>query len=169
MGEQQIQITDLDPNQLQEVKKQLDEVGVDVSAVPPRLAHTHQELDHLTNSFGQLKQAQSKFRSCVADVDELTPASENKEVLIPLTSSLYVPGKLTDVSSVVVDVGTGYYVKKTRAEASAHYAAKAEFVGKNLETLQKTIERKQENVQSVVQVLQMKLQQQQGGQGQAKA
>ncbi|TXT07391.1 hypothetical protein VHUM_03111 [Vanrija humicola] len=145
MGEQQIQITDLDPNQLQEVKKQLDE-----------------ELDHLTNSFGQLKQAQTKFRSCVADVDELTPASENKEVLIPLTSSLYVPGKLKDVSSVVVDVGTGYYVKKTRAEASAHYAAKAEFVGKNLETLQKTIERKQENVQSVVQVLQMKLQQQQG-------
>lgn len=33
---------------------------------------------------------------------------------------------------------------------------------KNLETLQKTIERKQENVQSVVQVLQMKLQEAQG-------
>lgn len=27
MAEQQVQITDLDPNQLQEVKKQLDEVG----------------------------------------------------------------------------------------------------------------------------------------------
>ncbi len=35
-----------------------------------------------------------------------------KELLVPLTSSLYVPGKLTDVESVVVDVGTGYYVKK---------------------------------------------------------
>jgi hypothetical protein len=31
---------------------------------------------------------------------------------VPLTSSLYVPGKLTDVENVVVDVGTGYYVKK---------------------------------------------------------
>jgi prefoldin alpha subunit len=35
-----------------------------------------------------------------------------KRVLVPLTSSLYVPGKLTDVENVVVDVGTGYYVKK---------------------------------------------------------
>ena len=35
-----------------------------------------------------------------------------KEVLVPLTSSLYVPGRLTDVESVVVDIGTGYYVTK---------------------------------------------------------
>jgi len=33
-------------------------------------------------------------------------------VLVPLTSSLYVPGKLSDVENVVVDVGTGYYIKK---------------------------------------------------------
>lgn len=37
MGEQQIQITDLDPNQLQEVKKQLDEVRIASHPVPPRL------------------------------------------------------------------------------------------------------------------------------------
>lgn len=35
-----------------------------------------------------------------------------KQVLVPLTSSLYVPGKLSDVEHVVVDVGTGYYIKK---------------------------------------------------------
>ena len=34
---------------------------------------------------------------------------------MPLTSSLYVPGKLADAESVVVDVGTGYYVKKVRS------------------------------------------------------
>lgn len=42
--------------------------------------------------------------------NELTNAG--KEILIPLTSSLYVPGRLTDVENVVIDVGTGYYVKK---------------------------------------------------------
>ena len=41
-----------------------------------------------------------------------TSLIEGKEVLVPLTSSLYVPGKLNDVENVVVDVGTGYYVKK---------------------------------------------------------
>jgi len=93
----------------------------------------------------------------------LTAESKGKQVLVPLTSSLYVPGRLTDVASVVVDVGTGYYVKKTKAEALAHYNDKTTFVQGNLDTLQKTIERKQENAQSVLQVLQLKLQQ--GGQG----
>lgn len=55
---------------------------------------------------------------------------------------------------------------QTRAEAAAHYKGKADFVQNNLETLQKTIERKQENVQSVVQVMQMKLQEQQQAQAQ---
>lgn len=37
-----------------------------------------------------------------------------KPILVPLTTSLYVPGKLSDPEHVVVDVGTGYYVKKVR-------------------------------------------------------
>lgn len=38
----------------------------------------------------------------------------DKTVLVPLTSSLYVPGKLRDVENVIIDVGTGYYVQKVR-------------------------------------------------------
>ncbi|WVQ76399.1 prefoldin, alpha subunit [Cryptococcus sp. DSM 104548] len=142
MAEQQVQLTDLNPIQLQEVKKQLD-----------------QELEHLTQSYSSLKSAQVKFNSCIESVKELKPDSRGKEVLIPLTSSLYVPGKLTDVEKVVVDVGTGYYVKKTKSEASTHYSEKAKFVQSNLETLQQTIERKQDNAQSVQHVLQAKMQQ----------
>lgn len=42
----------------------------------------------------------------------------DKQVLVPLTSSLYVPGTLGDVSHVVVDIGTGYYVKKVSGASS---------------------------------------------------
>lgn len=31
--------------------------------------------------------------------------------MLPLTSSLYVPGEVADVEKVLVDVGTGYYVE----------------------------------------------------------
>lgn len=41
-----------------------------------------------------------------------TANTSDKQVLVPLTSSLYVPAKLGDTSNVVVDVGTGYFVKK---------------------------------------------------------
>jgi prefoldin alpha subunit len=33
-------------------------------------------------------------------------------MLIPLTSSLYVPGQVKDIEKVIIDVGTGYYVEK---------------------------------------------------------
>ena len=39
----------------------------------------------------------------------------DKTILVPLTNSLYVPGKLCDLENVIVDVGTGYYVKKVSA------------------------------------------------------
>ena len=31
--------------------------------------------------------------------------------MAPVTGSLYVPGTLGDVDSIIVDIGTGYYVK----------------------------------------------------------
>ena len=96
----------------------------------PLINMTVQELSHLTNSFTQLKQAQSKFRACVDNVAEVKPANKgaldclsysiwsdilsDKVILVPLTNSLYVPGKLCDLDNVIVDVGTGYYVKKVR-------------------------------------------------------
>lgn len=33
-------------------------------------------------------------------------------ILVPLTPSLYVPGLLGSTSTVLVDVGTGFYVEK---------------------------------------------------------
>jgi hypothetical protein len=36
----------------------------------------------------------------------------DKPILVPLTTSLYVPGTLADNENVIVDVGTGFYVEK---------------------------------------------------------
>jgi hypothetical protein len=40
-----------------------------------------------------------------------------KTVLVPLTNSLYVPGKIRDSENVLIDVGTGYFVKKVSLRA----------------------------------------------------
>lgn len=37
-----------------------------------------------------------------------------KPILVPLTTSLYVPGTLADTKNVIVDVGTGFYIEKVR-------------------------------------------------------
>ncbi len=86
--------------------------------------------------------------------------------MIPLTPSLYLPGKLTDPSTVIVDIGTGYYVEKPVAEAKKMYAEKVEFVNKSLEQLQETITRKQDNARVVTDIMQVKIMQaQQQGAG----
>jgi prefoldin alpha subunit len=138
---QQIAVTDLDLPQLSDVKRQLEE-----------------ELSHLTNSFTQLKQAQTKFKACIENVGEMKPQNKGKTILVPLTNSLYVPGKLSDTDNVIVDVGTGYYIKKTRAQALKHYEAKVDYIRTNLETLQDTIQKKQDNLNYLVTIIQSKLQ-----------
>jgi len=140
MSSQQVNVADLNLSQLTEVKRQLDE-----------------ELSHLTNSFAQLRQAQAKFRACIDNIQEVNPQNADKTILVPLTNSLYVPGKLSDPEHVMVDVGTGYYVKKTRTQAVGHYQKKVDFVRNNLETLQATIEKKQDNLNYLLQVMQSKM------------
>ncbi|KAI0345831.1 Prefoldin-domain-containing protein [Trametopsis cervina] len=125
--QQTINVADLDLAQLADVKRQLED-----------------ELNHLTNSFTQLKQAQGKFRACVENVKEVRPENKGKSILIPLTNSLYVPGKLSDAENVIVDVGTGYYVKKTRQQAHQHYTQKLSFLQTNLDALAETITKKQD-------------------------
>jgi prefoldin alpha subunit len=116
-----VDLASLSTQQLSQVKKQLDD-----------------ELEHLTNSFSQLRAAQAKFRECLksiaggvnSKVDSELPilllvlsVTENvgieKPILVPLTSSLYVPGTLADTNNVIVDVGTGFYVEKVGSDIQA--------------------------------------------------
>lgn len=98
----------------------------------------NQELEHFTNSFDSLRGAQAKFNACINSVREIKEDNKGKlmlfimthsdimphlakPILVPLTNSLYVPGKLTNAENVLVDVGTGYYVKKVLAISSESY------------------------------------------------
>ncbi|KAL5478516.1 GIM5 [Sanghuangporus weigelae] len=136
---QTINVADLDAPQLLDVRRQLEE-----------------ELSHLTTSFQQLKVAQAKFKACLSNVGEVNPNNAGRTILVPLTNSLYVPGKLTDTENVIVDVGTGYYVKKSRTDASKHYSSKVDFIREKLDSLQETITKKQDNLQYVVNLLVVK-------------
>lgn len=47
----------------------------------------------------------------------LTKSEEEKELLVSLTSSIYVSGKLHNVEHVLINVGTGYSIEKTAEDA----------------------------------------------------
>ncbi|KAL4812367.1 Prefoldin [Aspergillus spinulosporus] len=106
------------------------------------------ELEHLTSSHAKLRAAQSRFRDCVRSINEGVIGSSKKgtegkdEILVPLTSSLYVKGRLTDREKVLVDVGTGYYVEKTAAKAIEFYEQKVKELETNLTELEKLVQTK---------------------------
>ncbi|GAA5935229.1 hypothetical protein JCM3775_007239 [Rhodotorula graminis] len=120
-----------------------------------------QELKHLTQAFGDLKQAQSKFAGCIDSLESIKPANKEKKILIPLTSSLYVPGRIKDTDNVLVDIGTGYFVEKNTKEAKTLYNSKVLALKSNLTTLQGQIEKKQDNFQACTEMMRMKMAQQQ--------
>ncbi|EPS42913.1 hypothetical protein H072_3176 [Dactylellina haptotyla CBS 200.50] len=139
--QQTVDLSSLSIQNLSSVKKQLDE-----------------ELEHLTASFQKLRTAQAKFRECVKAIQNgVNPEVEGKTILIPLTQSLYVPGKLEDTNTVLVDVGTGYYVEKTTTKAIEFYNEKTKTVGSNLDDLEKIITQKTQNAKVVEDVLRQKV------------
>ena len=94
----------------------------------------------------------------------LTQIYADKPILVPLTSSLYVPGKLADTENVIVDVGTGFYVEKTTEDAQKLYDGKVEELGINIKDLENIVNGKANNLRMVEEVLRQKmLSGQQGG------
>ncbi|KAF5690013.1 prolyl-tRNA synthetase [Fusarium denticulatum] len=142
-----INLDTLEPQQLAQVKKQLDE-----------------ELEHLTTSFAQLHAAQNKFKDCLQCVKSRAAAPEgSNSVLVPLTNSLYVRGELTDADTVLVDVGTGFLVEKKLESGEKFYESKVEELGNNLKDLEVIVQRKQTNARTIEEVLRQKIM---AGQGQ---
>lgn len=129
----QVDLTSLPVQQLSEVKAQLDN-----------------EIEHLTQSFARLRQAQQKFQDCIKTVtNAMVASSSGKKSLIPLTPSLYVEGRLADTDNVIVDIGTGYYVEKSRDDAIAFYKSKITSLQSNLTDIEKIVNGKAQNLQIV--------------------
>ncbi|KAI6817600.1 hypothetical protein KC367_g2663 [Hortaea werneckii] len=150
---QQIDLGALSAQQLSQVKKQLDE-----------------EVQHLTSSYQNLRTAQQKFRDCITSVKNgVAESVKDRTLLVPLTSSLYVPGQLADTENVLVDVGTGFYVEKSTDDAQKFYNAKIDELGKNIKELENIVNGKANNLRVIEEVLRQKVlaNQQQGGQASA--
>lgn len=101
-----------------------------------------QEINVLQESMSRLKMVQQSFVSSDTALDQLKLIEENKPILVPLTGSLYVPGKLMKSQRVMVDIGTGYYVQKSIDDAKKYFEKKIVFLTKQMEQLQPILQQK---------------------------
>lgn len=86
------------------------------------------------------------------------PENKDKEILVPLTGSMYVPGKLSEPEKVIVDVGTGYYVEKDINGANEYFTKKVKYVTEQMEKVQAIGNEKNKIREAVMDVMESKLQ-----------
>lgn len=120
-----------------------------------------QDVELITGSYGNLKVAQSRYALAQQAAQELTkePKDEESEVMVPLTGSLYVPGKLSSSSPLLCDIGTGYFVEKSSDDAQEFCAKKLVMIQKNLDQVGQSLQIKRRDLEMVTLVLQNKMQQ----------
>ena len=61
-----------------------------------------------------------KFKDSQEVLNYLEAFGKDKEVMVPLTSSLYVPGVLEDVNNVLVEVGASYFIEQDIKKANGY-------------------------------------------------
>ncbi|CAN8013651.1 prefoldin subunit 5 [Ixodes scapularis] len=131
---------------------------LDIGALAQLKQHIEQELDLFSTSLQQLKGVQAKFQESESSLEKLRPSNEGKEILVPLTSSMYVPGKLADVNKVTVDIGTGYYVEKDISASKDYFKRRVKYVTEQMEKIQKVAQEKVALREAIVETMDKKLQ-----------
>eukprot|EP00699_Malawimonas_sp_californiana_P001513 EC715684.1.p1 GENE.EC715684.1~~EC715684.1.p1 ORF type:complete len:157 (+),score=23.74 EC715684.1:1-471(+) len=116
------------------------------------------EIQHPASSLEQLIRAANQYNDSNRCLESIKSGNEGKETLIPLTSSLYVPGKLGDSKSVMLDIGTGYFVERTPKQAQEYVKRKIDLLKSNIEDVRKAVAMKKRNFEVVSMVLRQKQQ-----------
>eukprot|EP00964_Phaeocystis_antarctica_P143976 scaffold109653_cov78-Phaeocystis_antarctica.AAC.1 len=78
-------------------------------------------------------------------------------MLVPITSSLYVPGETSKLDTVLIDVGTGYYIEKSGPEAQAFLDRKIHLITGQAIKVAQAMQIKQEGLQGTVQAMNSKI------------
>ena len=114
-------------------------------------------LQALTSRYAQLRAAAARLNASTMAISELSPASDGKDVMVPLTESVYVPGKIREPSKFLVEIGTGFYAEKSSKDTTAFLDRKLKIVDVNSENIAKAVQATQQNLQSLNMSMQGKM------------
>ncbi|KAK3697534.1 hypothetical protein QZH41_019773 [Actinostola sp. cb2023] len=97
-----------------------------------------EEVKMLSDSMGQLKIAQQKFKDSKENVVKMANQDTGmaERLTLMVRYCMYVPGTLEDIKSVMVDIGTGYFAEKDLKEAELYFQRKMDYVTTQIEKLQ---------------------------------
>ncbi|EDW85047.1 uncharacterized protein Dwil_GK12815 [Drosophila willistoni] len=134
-----IDLTKLSPDQLMQIKQEFE-----------------QEMTNIQDSLSTLHGCKAKYAGSKEALEAFQPEWQNRQILVPLTSSMYVPGRVKDLNNFIIDIGTGYYIEKDLEGSKDYFKRRVEYVQEQIEKIEKIHLQKTRFLNSVIGVLEMK-------------
>jgi prefoldin alpha subunit len=107
------------------------------------------EIDHLAESYKDLQDAKQKFKESRDAITIQRTLPNDKSILVPLTSSMYVPGHISNTQQYLINIGTQYLVEKDADGAIDYFDRKMKFIDEQLAKLTNLLQSKRlDNSQS---------------------
>ena len=100
------------------------------------------DLNMCAESIQKLQQAVGKYHTSGMACEALNEEEVGTPMLVPVTESLYVPGKVGATDKVLVDIGTGYFVEKTPKGAEEYCKKKVQELRVNMERIMNVVQQK---------------------------
>lgn len=130
---QEVDITKVPPQQLQELGKAIDE-----------------EIKQLSSHYAQLCGACRKFKESQQALAYMGEKAKGCEIMVPLTSSLYVPGIMDDNKNVLIEAGAGYFIEKDIKGAHEYCDRKGTHLGESTQKVNELIQYKKAQLSKVM-------------------
>jgi prefoldin alpha subunit len=97
-----------------------------------------QDVQSLSGSYTSLKVVLNKFKDNKSFIKQLQQAKD-KEMLIPISQSVFIPGKCSDISHLMVELGGNYLVSTKVSKAEAFCDRKIELLNQNMDKIDNMI------------------------------
>ena len=107
------------------------------------------ELKELSKNYAGIMQATKRFEQSKEALGYLKEYGKGAEVMVPMTSSLYVPGVIDEASQVLVEVGAGYFVEQPSDKAMGYCERRGTMMRENGTKLNQIIQLKKVQMQKV--------------------
>lgn len=108
-------------------------------------------------SLQTLKVAKTKFDGSKEALEQINDDWTKKEMLVPLTGSMYVKGVINNIDKFVIDIGTGYYVEKDITTSKDYFKRKVDYVQEQMDKIDTLGRQKSKVLNAVIDVIEMKV------------
>eukprot|EP00512_Aurantiochytrium_limacinum_P010340 CAMPEP_0171549404 /NCGR_PEP_ID=MMETSP0960-20121227/6416_1 /TAXON_ID=87120 /ORGANISM="Aurantiochytrium limacinum, Strain ATCCMYA-1381" /LENGTH=215 /DNA_ID=CAMNT_0012098077 /DNA_START=164 /DNA_END=811 /DNA_ORIENTATION=+ len=92
-----------------------------------------QELQEMKTRHRSMLTAAKRYLESLRTVEMVENAEPGQKMLVPMNDSIFVPGELNDTEHVTVEIGTGFFVKRTIPDAKEYLERKVKNVNLYIE------------------------------------